>query len=215
MIVPLPPVAAGAWNSAMAVFTAKTASETEPMPKSGAASVSTVTVKVSRPRSAAAMLASPSCAVMVTVAAAAAVVGVPQTRRAWLPGQPGESDPVASKRSPSGRFEAAYVMAPLPPLAAGTVNSSMAWPATKVLAETAPLPKVGTAFASTVTENVSVARSVFIVLPSESRAAMVTVTAEAAVVGVPQISRASVPGQPFVSAPVASKTRPAGRPEAA
>ena len=105
-------------------------------------------------------------------------------------------------------------MVPLPPVAAGTVNSSMAWPATKVLAETAPLPKVGTAFAATVTENVSVARSVFIVLPSESRAAMVTVTADAAVVGVPQISRASVPVQPGVSVPVASNTRPSGRFEA-
>ena len=80
--------------------------ETEPLPKVGTAFVSTATVNVSVARSAAALLASPSWAVMVTVAAAAAVVGVPQISRAWLPGQPGESDPVASKRSPSGRLAA-------------------------------------------------------------------------------------------------------------
>ena len=107
MIVPLPPVAAGTWNSAMAALTPTIRLLTEPLPKFGAVSVSTVTENVSRPRSPAPMLASPSCAVMVTVAAAAAVVGVPHTRRAWLPGQPGESDPVASNTSPSGRFEAA------------------------------------------------------------------------------------------------------------
>ena len=34
-------------------------------------------------------------------------------------------------------------MSPLPPLAAGTVNSAMAVPAVKVLAETEPMPKDG------------------------------------------------------------------------
>ena len=34
-----------------------------------------------------------------------------------------------------------------------------------------------------------------------------------AAVGVPQTSRGSVPGQPFVSVPLASNTSPAGRPE--
>ncbi len=36
-------------------------------------------------------------------------------------------------------------MPPLPPLAAGTVNSVMAAPAVKVLAETEPMPKDGAA----------------------------------------------------------------------
>ena len=80
--------------------------------------------------------------------------------------------------------------------------------------ETEPLPKVGTAFASTVTEKVSVPRSVFMALESASVAVMVTVAA-AAVVGVPQTSRASVPVQPGESVPVASNTRPSGRFEAA
>ena len=107
------------------------------------------------------------------------------------------------------------MIVPSPPLAAGTVNSSMAWPATKVLAVTEPLPKVGTAFAFTVTMNVSVPRSPVPMSASPSCAVMVTVTAEAAVVGVPQISRAWAPGQPGVSDPVASNTRPAGRLEEA
>ena len=53
------------------------------------------------------MLASASSAVMVTVRAAPAAVGVPQTSRASVPVQPGESVPVASNTRPSGRFEAA------------------------------------------------------------------------------------------------------------
>ena len=67
----------------------------------------TVTEKVSLPWSPEAMLESASSAVMVTVwAPAVAVVGVPQISRAWVPGQPGESVPVASNTRPSGRFEA-------------------------------------------------------------------------------------------------------------
>ena len=63
-----------------------------------------------------------------------------------------------------------------------------------------------------VTENVSAARSVGAVLASRSVAVMVTVTApEVAASGVPQTSRASAPGQPGASVPVASKTRPLGR----
>ena len=109
------------------------------------------------------------------------------------------------------------MIAPLPPLAAGTVKSVMAWPAMYVLLETEPLPKEGAVSggAFTVTEKVRLARSVFMVLESASVAVMVTVAAAAAVVGVPQISRASVPGQPGESAPVASNTRPSGRFEAA
>ena len=79
---------------------------------------------------------------------------------------------------------------------------------------TEPL-KDGAVFAFTVTMNVSVARSVAVLSVSPSCAVMVTVTAEAAVVGVPHISRAWLPGQPPASVPVASKTRPVGRPDAA
>ena len=108
-------------------------------------------------------------------------------------------------------------MAPLPPLAAGTVKSAMAWPAMYVLLETEPLPKEGAVSRTfTVTEKVRLARSVFMALESASLAVMVTVWAPAvAVVGVPHISRASVPGQPGESVPVASKRRPSGRFEAA
>ena len=68
----------------------------------------------------------------------------------------------------------------------------------------------------TVTGKVRVARSVAAVFASASVAVMVTVCAPVVgVVGVPQTSRASVPGQPFMSVPVASKRRPAGRPVAA
>ena len=73
--------------------------------------------------------------------------------------------------------------------------------------------RVASAF--TVTAKVRLARSVFMALESASVAVMVTVWAAAAVVGVPHISRASVPGQPFMSVPVASKMRPSGRLEAA
>ena len=66
--------------------------------------------------------------------------------------------------------------------------------------------------AVTVTVNVSAARSVGAVLASRSVAVIVTVTApEVAASGAPQTSRASVPGQPGVSMPVASNTRPDGR----
>ena len=65
----------------------------------------------------------------------------------------------------------------------------------------------------TETEKVRVSSSLDAVFESASRA--VTVTVPPPPVGVPQISRGSVPGQPFVSVPLASKTRPAGRPETA
>ena len=51
-------------------------------------------------------------------------------------------------------------------------------------------------------------------LVSPSCAVMVIVPVPATV-GVPQTSRASLPVQPGVSDPVASKTRPVGRPDAA
>ena len=64
------------------------------------------------------------------------------------------------------------------------------------------------------TWNVSVSRSPAARFASASCAVTVTVTAPlVAAVGVPQISRGSVPGQPFVSVPLASNTSPAGRPE--
>ena len=67
----------------------------------------TVTEKVRLPWSPEAMLESASLAVMVTVwAPAVAVVGVPQTSRGSVPGQPGESVPVASNTRPSGRLAA-------------------------------------------------------------------------------------------------------------
>ena len=158
------------------------------------------------------MLTSESVALTVTVTApGVAAVGVPQTSRASLPRRPGESAPMASKHRPV----AAWVMAPLPPVAAGTWNSVMAWPATKVMLETEPVPKSGAVSAFTVTENVSMPRSALWVLVSASEAVIVTVTAAAAVVGVPQISRAWLPGQPGESVPVASKRRPVGRLEAA
>ena len=70
--------------------------------------------------------------------------------------------------------------------------------------------------AVTVTLNVRLARSVLWVFTSESVAVTVTVTApEVAALGVPQTSRASLPGQPGESAPVSSKRSPVGRPEAA
>ena len=106
-------------------------------------------------------------------------------------------------------------MVPLPPLAAGTTKSAMAVLVKNAFSGTVPLPKDGGASDDTVMVNVSVARSPAPRFESESRAAMVTVVGPPMTVGVPQISRASVPGQPFVSVPVASKTRPAGRPEAA
>ena len=61
--------------------------------------------------------------------------------------------------------------------------------------------------AVTVTVNVSEALSVGAVLASRSVAVIVTVAAS----GAPQTSRASVPGQPGASVPVASNTRPDGR----
>ena len=51
-------------------------------------------------------------------------------------------------------------------------------------------------------------------LVSASSAVMVTVPLPATD-GVPQTSRASLPEQPVASVPVASKTRPVGRPDAA
>ena len=67
----------------------------------------TVTEKVRLARSVFMVLESASLAAMVTVwAPAVAVVGVPQTFRGCVPGQPGESVPVASNTRPSGRFEA-------------------------------------------------------------------------------------------------------------
>ena len=80
--------------------------------------------------------------------------------------------------------------------------------------ETEPLPKVGTAFAVTAMVKVRLAWSPEAMLLSASSAVMVTVWAAPAVVGVPQISRASVPVQPGESVPVASNTRPSGRLEA-
>ena len=102
----------------------------------------------------------------------------------------------------------------MPPLAAGTTKSVIAAPAGKVLAVTEAVPNDGGASADTVTVNVSVARSPEPRFESESRAVMVTVAGPPMTVGVPQISRASVPVQPGVSDPVASNTRPVGRPEA-
>ena len=51
-------------------------------------------------------------------------------------------------------------------------------------------------------------------LVSPSSAVMVMVPLAVATLGVPQISRASVPEQPPESVPVASNTRPVGRPDA-
>ena len=66
---------------------------------------------------------------------------------------------------------------------------------------------------ATETEKVRVSSSLDAVFESASRA--VTVTVPPLPVGVPQTSRGSVPGQPFVSVPLASKTSPADRPETA
>ena len=73
------------------------------------------------------------------------------------------------------------------------------------------MPKDGAVSASTAMVNVSMPWSLDAMLASASSAVMVTVRAAPAVVGVPQISRASVPVQPGVSVPVASNTRPSGR----
>ena len=65
-----------------------------------------------------AVFESASVAVIVTVWAATAVVGVPQPSRSSVPGQPGESIPVASKRRPARRPEVVYETSPLPPVLA-------------------------------------------------------------------------------------------------
>ena len=106
MIVPLPPLAAGATKSVMAALRMNAFSGTEPLPNDGGASDDTVIVNVSVARSPEVLSPSESCAVMVTVRAAPMAVGVPQTSRASVPVQPGVSDPVASKRSPAGRPDA-------------------------------------------------------------------------------------------------------------
>ena len=106
------------------------------------------------------------------------------------------------------------MIVPLPPLAAGTTKSVMAALRMNAFSGTEPEPNDGGASDDTVIVNVSVSRSVFMVLASESRAVMVTVVGPPRTVGVPHISRASVPVQPGVSDPVASNTRPVGRPDA-
>ena len=106
------------------------------------------------------------------------------------------------------------MIAPLPPLAAGTWKSAMAVLRMNAFSGTEPLPNDGGASDDTVIVNVSVARSPAPRFESESRAVMVTVVGPPMAVGVPQTSRASVPVQPGVSDPVASNTRPVGRPDA-